>query len=80
MMILILNYTEEPVLFDSFWSFLFPDYHAVNNNNNNNNNNMIYTALYTKVLKRFTMEEETRIIKLHNLRNKITFKKICFQR
>ena len=35
-----------------------------NNNNNNNNNNMIYIALYTKVLKRFTMEEETRIIKL----------------
>ena len=32
--------------------------------NNNNNNNMIYIALYTKVLKRFTMEEETRIIKL----------------
>ena len=28
-------------------------------NNNNNNNNMIYIALYTKVLKRFTMEEET---------------------
>ena len=35
-----------------------------NNNNNNNNNNIIYIALYTKVLKRFTMEEETRIIKL----------------
>ena len=34
------------------------------NNNNNNNNNIIYIALYTKVLKRFTMEEETRIIKL----------------
>ena len=33
-------------------------------NNNNNNNNIIYIALYTKVLKRFTMEEETRIIKL----------------
>ena len=32
--------------------------------NNNNNNNIIYIALYTKVLKRFTMEEETRIIKL----------------
>ena len=31
---------------------------------NNNNNNIIYIALYTKVLKRFTMEEETRIIKL----------------
>ena len=35
-----------------------------NNNNNNNNNNIIYIALYTKVLKRFTMEEEARIIKL----------------
>ena len=33
-------------------------------NNNNNNNNIIYIALYTKVLKRVTMEEENRIIKL----------------
>ena len=29
-----------------------------------NNNNIIYIALYTKVLKRFTMEEENKIIKL----------------
>ena len=33
-------------------------------NNNNNNSNIIYIALYTKVLKRFTMEEETGIVKL----------------
>lgn len=28
-MILILYYTNEPVLFHSFWPFLFPDYHYV---------------------------------------------------
>ena len=55
--------------------------HIPRNLNNNNNNNMIYIALYTKVLKRFTMEGGTGIIKTYiNLRNKITFKKICFQR
>ena len=37
----------------------------INNNNNNNNNNIIYIALYTKVLKRFTMEGGTGIIKTH---------------
>ena len=37
---------------------------ALLGHHNNNNNNMIYIALYTKVLKRFTMEEETRIIQL----------------
>ena len=43
----------------------------IDNNNNNNNNNIIiiiiiiiYIALYTKVLKRFTIEEGNRIIKL----------------
>ena len=32
---------------------------------NNNNNNIIYIALYTKVLKRFTMEGGTGIIKTY---------------
>ena len=36
-----------------------------NNNNNNNNNNIIYIAPYTKVLKRFTMEGGTGIIKTY---------------
>ena len=31
---------------------------------NDNTNNIIYIALYTKVLKHFTMEKENRIIKL----------------
>ena len=34
-------------------------------NNNNNNNNIIYIALYTKVLKRLTMEGGTGIIKTY---------------
>ena len=34
-------------------------------NNNNNNNNIIYIALYTKVLKRFTIEGGTGIIKTY---------------
>jgi len=43
---------------------LFPLYAAILIIIITNNNNIIYIALYTKVLKRFTMEEEIGIIKL----------------